>query len=106
MVTGARKGQAVPMGRDVRRETSDSAPSVKRKFWDGLAYTRLVTWGRELNAVRAYLNKNGIEAIGFRGARLRFRGTGKSQEAVIVVGEIDPEVDPSRIAPELRRLFR
>ncbi len=111
-VTGARKGRAITMDRDIRRHTSHStkskkpATSMKRKFWDGLAYTRLVTWGRELNAVRAYLGKNQIEAIGFRGARLRFRGTSKHQEAVVVVGEIDPEVDPSRLTPELRRLFR
>ncbi len=106
-VTGARKGRAISTTNGASQAAgSNSATSVKRKFWDGLAYTRLVTWGRELNAVRAYLGKNQIEAIGFHGARLRFRGTGKHQEAVVVVGEIDPELDPSRLTPELRRLFR
>ena len=46
-ITGARKGS--PQGR----------------FWDALAYTRIVTWGRELMALKRYLLRNDLEAVGF-----------------------------------------
>lgn len=39
--------------------------SPKGKFWDALAYTRVVTWGRELLALRRYLLRNDLEAVGF-----------------------------------------
>lgn len=46
-VTGAKKG------------------TPKGKFWDSLLYTRLVTWGAELVALRRYLLRNDLEAVGF-----------------------------------------
>ncbi|MBC7691406.1 MAG: transposase [Methylotenera sp.] len=46
LVTGARKGN--PVGR----------------FWDQLAYSRIVTWGRELQELQKYLIKNLFEAAG------------------------------------------
>ena len=108
VVTGARKGHALPTVRHAASGagSTGSAPSARRKFWDGLAYTRLVTWGRELTAVRAYLAKNRCEAIGFGGARLKIRGTGKNAQAIVVVGEIPPEIDPTTVPPEIRRLFK
>jgi REP element-mobilizing transposase RayT len=51
LVTGARKGE--PLGR----------------FWDCVAYTRLVSWGRELRSVSAYVRKNEDEALGLRPPR-------------------------------------
>ncbi|MGZ3697497.1 MAG: hypothetical protein ACXWP5_05290 [Bdellovibrionota bacterium] len=45
-VTGARKGFAVG------------------KFWDKLAYTRVVRWGRDFAAVQTYLIKNLLEGLG------------------------------------------
>lgn len=48
-ITGARKGW--PKGR----------------FWDAMAYTRIVTWGRELIALKRYLLRNDLEAVGFLG---------------------------------------
>lgn len=45
-VTGAEKGR--PFGR----------------FWDSLAYSRILTWGREYRGVRAYILQNEMEAIG------------------------------------------
>jgi REP element-mobilizing transposase RayT len=56
IVTGARRG--VPVGR----------------FWDRLAYTRIVSWGREYRAVRAYVRQNEDEAFGVRPYQPR-RGT-------------------------------
>ena len=108
VVTGARKGHALATGQYAAPGTGSisPAPSARRKFWDGLAYTRLVTWGRELTAVRAYLAKNHCEAIGFGGARLKIRGTGKDAQAIVVVGEIPPEIDPATVPPEIRRLFK
>ena len=47
LITGAKKGS--PQGR----------------FWDAPIYTRLVTWGRELKALKRYLLRNDLEAVGF-----------------------------------------
>jgi REP element-mobilizing transposase RayT len=55
IVTGARQGK--PVGR----------------FWDRLAYTRIVSWGREYRAVRAYVKQNEQEALGLRPYRERKR---------------------------------
>ncbi len=35
-----------------------------KKFWDGLAYTRIVTWGRDLRNLEQYFIKNIFEAAG------------------------------------------
>jgi hypothetical protein len=70
-VTGARKGRPLRTGGE------------KLLFWDGLAYTRVLHWGRHFEAVMAYLSKNDLEAIGFGGAKLRFRSNG---QAVAVLG--------------------
>ena len=51
-VSGARKGN--PIGR----------------FWEKLAYTRIVSWGREFETVTAYFIKNLFEAAGFPEARV------------------------------------
>jgi REP element-mobilizing transposase RayT len=48
LVTGARKGR--PVG----------------KFWDRLAYSRIVSWGREFSSVSAYVRQNQDEALGLR----------------------------------------
>jgi REP element-mobilizing transposase RayT len=34
------------------------------RFWDALAYSRIVTWGREFKALHDYLIKNAFEAAG------------------------------------------
>jgi len=34
------------------------------RFWDKLAYSRVVSWGREFRAVMKYLSKNAWEALG------------------------------------------
>lgn len=47
LITGAKKGS--PQG----------------TFWDALLYTRLVCWGRELLALKRYLLRNDLEAVGF-----------------------------------------
>ena len=51
IITGARKG----------------AP--KGKFWDALAYSRVVSWGREFKKLQAYLSRSLLE-----GMRLFLRG--------------------------------
>jgi REP element-mobilizing transposase RayT len=53
LVTGSSKGK--PVGR----------------FWDSVAYSRLVSWGRELRVVGAYVRKNEDEALGLRPPRPR-----------------------------------
>jgi REP element-mobilizing transposase RayT len=52
-VTGAKKG----------------AP--KGKFWSSLAYSRVVTWGREFNAVSTYIDRNSLETLGLLTRALR-----------------------------------
>jgi REP element-mobilizing transposase RayT len=47
LVTGTRKGRA-----------------LKRRFWDVLAFTRVVSWGREFRSVTAYFAKNMLESLG------------------------------------------
>jgi REP element-mobilizing transposase RayT len=47
-VTGARKGD--PKGR----------------FFDTIAYSRVMSWGRDFSTVRAYFWKNTLESLGFR----------------------------------------
>ncbi len=51
-VTGAKKGEAF---RD--SETGEG-------FWDGLLYSRLVSWGREFRALSNYFTKNFLETFG------------------------------------------
>jgi REP element-mobilizing transposase RayT len=46
LITGARRGR--PVGR----------------FWDTLAYSRLVHWGRQFRRVRDYILQNELEALG------------------------------------------
>ncbi len=36
------------------------------RFWDGLAYTRVVRWGTDLLNVRHYITKNLFEGEGVR----------------------------------------
>lgn len=55
-----------------------------RRFWDGTAYTRLVSWGRQLRALHTYLNKNRLESVGFRGAYLKIAPGGRP---CVVVGD-------------------
>ncbi|MBI2607112.1 MAG: transposase [Deltaproteobacteria bacterium] len=76
-VTGARKGRALrPLqDREIPRihvekpsyargkETTD-VKEPKRKFWDSLAYSRVVHWGRDLLGLRHYLTKNAFEGLG------------------------------------------
>ena len=52
-VTGARKGS--PQGR----------------FFDAIAYSRVVSWGREFSALKAYLWKNALESLGFSAGEIR-----------------------------------
>lgn len=55
-VTGAKKGNAL------KPITTTAEP--KRKFWDSLAYSRVVHWGRDLLGLRHYLTKNAFEGTG------------------------------------------
>jgi REP element-mobilizing transposase RayT len=56
LVTGARRGRRVG------------------RFWDRLAYSRVVSWGREYRTVSAYVQQNENEARGGRGRTTRAHG--------------------------------
>lgn len=58
VVTGARKGK--PVGR----------------FWDSLAYSRVLGWGKELERVKRYLTRNLLEGLGALSAGRRKDGPG------------------------------
>ena len=47
LVTGTRKGR-----------------ELKKRFWDTLAFSRVVSWGREFKAVSVYFAKNLLEGLG------------------------------------------
>lgn len=59
LVTGARKGAALK-----RNKSLEVPESAMRGFWDGLVYTRIVTWGRDFRRVCEYIWLNIYEARG------------------------------------------
>lgn len=63
---GISSGRFPEGARGTQAETSGdrSVASDKRKFWDGLAYSRIVHWGRDLLGLRHYLAKNAFEGEG------------------------------------------
>ncbi len=70
-VTGAKKGKAItPRAEDVnlagRKIIGEHGPAndEKRKFWDSLAYSRVVNWGKDLLGLHHYLTKNAFEGEG------------------------------------------
>ena len=50
----------------------------ENKFWQTRIYTRLVTWGREFIAVRAYVVRNHLEALSVIAYRDRGRDDGRA----------------------------
>jgi hypothetical protein len=70
LVTGARRGR--PVGR----------------FWDRLAYSRIVSWGREYRSVAAYVRQNEDEARGIR--RPTRAGRTRARTALSRVGRHAP----------------
>ncbi len=66
-VTGACKGQ----------------PS-EQAFWDELAYSRVITWGREFEIVRRYIRRNLCETMGL----IAFRPRGPSKKDAPPVDDI------------------
>jgi REP element-mobilizing transposase RayT len=69
IVTGARKGSALP-----RDDDSTAPESAKRGFWDHLLFTRIVSFGRDFKVVTRYLAKNLFEAAGISIKKLAAQG--------------------------------
>ncbi|MCC7442785.1 MAG: transposase [Bdellovibrionales bacterium] len=67
-VTGARKGAPAPS------TVLLNAANCRRRFWDALAYTRVVKTPREEVGLQKYFLKNLAEALGLPDPRARFRG--------------------------------
>jgi REP element-mobilizing transposase RayT len=63
IVTGAKKGHALQ-----RRGAG------LRGFWDFLPYTRIVSWGRDLENLKLYFVKNLFEAAGLLSRRMKAAG--------------------------------
>lgn len=62
-VTGARKGSAL-----------DRKKGATRGFWDHLAFTRIVSWGRDFERMGRYLVKNLFESVGIPMKKLLAQG--------------------------------
>ena len=45
-------------------EKRGNAPGYKRKFWNALLYSRIVSWGRDYGRVLNYIYINKLEALG------------------------------------------
>jgi REP element-mobilizing transposase RayT len=69
IVTRAQKGAALP-----RTQDASIPESAKRGFWDGLIFTRIVSFGRDFNGVAEYLIKNLFEAAGVPMKKLQAQG--------------------------------
>ena len=68
IVTGARKGQALSRVR--KRDDEDTL----RGFWDGLVFTRIVSFSRDFTGMKRYLVKNLFEAMGINMKKLIAQG--------------------------------
>jgi hypothetical protein len=62
-------------GMSARLVTGACKASPVGKFWDSVAYSRIVSWGREFRSVGAYVEMNDDEAHGLRPPRARKRLT-------------------------------
>ncbi|MGK5087576.1 hypothetical protein WDW86_08460 [Bdellovibrionota bacterium FG-2] len=60
-VTGAEKGR--PMKALLQKNSKMDKEKGKRRFWDSLAWSRIVTWGKDLLSVGKYFLKNEYDAI-------------------------------------------
>jgi REP element-mobilizing transposase RayT len=69
IVTGAQKGSSL-----LRSQDPTVADSAKRGFWDGLLYTRIVSFGRDFKGLCRYIVKNLFEAEGVPMKRLFAQG--------------------------------
>jgi REP element-mobilizing transposase RayT len=58
-------------GLTARLVTGASKAKPVGRFWDSVAYSRIVSWGREFRSVGAYVKKNEEEALGLRPPRAR-----------------------------------
>lgn len=47
---------------------------LRGRFWDALAYTRIVSWGREFKNLELYFIKNLFEAAGLLGRKAKAAG--------------------------------
>lgn len=78
LVTGARKGLSFG------------------KFWDLLAYSRIITWGREFDSLHRYLIKNLFEAMGFG-----FRIAQELARAVVLQKNKPPLIQTAKVPARL-----
>lgn len=67
LVTGAKKGR-----------------KFSGKFWDALAFTRVVPWGRAFLRLRHYLIKNSFEATGGAALRAKAEQVMQNGETLVV----------------------
>jgi len=82
LVTGARKSYpleliASPGARADVAARTEPAPERSRshkRFWDRLAYTRVVGWGRDFVTLKRYFIKNHFEAAGLLTRRMKAAG--------------------------------
>ena len=72
LVTGSRKSHPIdPRGSAALGTDRSKGP---RRFWDLLAYTRVVSWGRDFASLKRYFIKNHFEAAGLLTRRMKAVG--------------------------------
>jgi REP element-mobilizing transposase RayT len=59
------KGSERPHGSDGTKSASPRSTAQAQRFWSQRPFTRIVSWGRDFNAVLAYVKLNTLEALGF-----------------------------------------
>lgn len=83
IVTGAKKGAPLASLGKVCDTDADVRERGPRKFWDALAWSRIVSWGRHFFNGRYYVIRNELEAEGWVSYRPRNRSreSGGSEKA-------------------------
>jgi len=63
-VTNAKKGEPIGAVRLAGKTTQGLMKSEKQRFWDSLAFSRVVSFGKEFDIAKNYLITNLLEAKG------------------------------------------
>ncbi|MCC7441168.1 MAG: hypothetical protein IT285_06030 [Bdellovibrionales bacterium] len=73
-VCSARTRMSLAQGPAPRKAPAKNTATYRRRFWDALAYTRVVKTPLEEVGLQKYFLKNLAEALGLPDPRVRFRG--------------------------------
>ena len=98
LVTGSRKSHPLEL---ITRSGARST-SGRKRFWDLLAYTRIVGWGRDFVSLKRYFIKNHFEAAGLLTREMTLQGARVLSTATLPTGPPRRPAAPSRVGPAAR----